>query len=138
MADQIEAVLIEGEFKAALVISEALEAMDEKGQIDWATRTKAALSLLDRQGRRGRAVEKIESKSVEIKGDINELLRDALRDPGMQKFLAGTLPSAVPLLLEGEQIDGADFEIVEEDPSMDGGLDSRSLPQDADASGDAT
>ena len=120
MADQIESALMEGELKAAFVIDEALEARDKEGQIDWPTRVKAALSLLDRQGRRGKAVERIESKSIEYKGDLNELLLAALRDPGMREFIEATVPQELlpsPVPLKKEDIEDGEYEVIEGDES---------------------
>ena len=124
MADQIESALMEGELKAAFVIDEALEARDKEGQIDWSTRVKAALSLLDRQGRRGKAVERIESKSIEYKGDLNELLLAALRDPGMREFIEATVPQELlpsPVPLKKKDIEDGEYEVIEGDPEGDRG-----------------
>lgn len=118
MCDQIESALMEGELKAAFVISEALDARDKEGNVDWATRVKAAFSLLDRQGRRGRAVERVESKSIEYKGDINELLLAALRDPGMREFLEATVPKELlpPPVPHVKEIEEAEYEVIPDDP----------------------
>ena len=150
MADQIEAALLEGERKAALVIDEAMEAINPEGDPDWNVRLKAAMSLLDRQGRRGKAVDKVESKTMELTGDVNELLRNALRDPGMRPYLAdlgvaGYLPPSEAKVVES--IEDAVYEEIEDGESVDTDNDARqdtegvvrgieTLPKGADTSPD--
>ena len=103
MIAQIEARLREGECAAAETLRYALEAempvITETGLVmvpDWGARLRAANSLLDRAGQRGKAVERIVKKvASEIRSEIYRIsgtaeedrLRGALADPGVRAWL---------------------------------------------------
>jgi hypothetical protein len=131
--DMMEEELLEGEKRAMKTIFEALEArlpgtvlvkedgekVEFEGPPDWKTRMNAAIRMLDMQGRRGKPVEKQEVKQEMITGDLNELLRQALADPGVRDFMlesgiAGALPSPVP---PEEEIPEGEFEVVRDEES---------------------
>lgn len=87
-ADLVEAMLIEGERKAAETLIQALSA-ESRGGPNWSVRLNAALSLLDRAGQRGRAVERQQIAQVVARAqpDVEDALRRALRDPGVRTWL---------------------------------------------------
>jgi hypothetical protein len=103
----VQGALLEGELAAVGTVTEALEANDARGKPIWDIRLKAAFRLLDSAGTRGTATQKTESKHLEITGDVTELFKNALRDPGVRKRLAasGIMPA--------EEIPEADYEIIE-------------------------
>lgn len=114
----LEDILLEGERAAAIALTELVNSEDEE------MRFKAAVRLLDMRGQRGKPVDKTESKTLALKGDVNKLLEAALRDPSVRGYLKGlTVPplveasSSEPPQVEvtpGEQ--EADFEIVNDTP----------------------
>jgi hypothetical protein len=87
-ADLVEAMLVEGERKAAETLIAALGA-ETRGNPNWSVRLNAALSLLDRAGQRGRAVERQQIAQVVARAqpDVEDALRRALRDPGVRTWL---------------------------------------------------
>ena len=103
----VQGALLEGELAAVGTVTEALEANDAKGKPMWEIRLKAAFRLLDSAGGRGAPTLKTESKHMEITGDVTELFKNALRDPGVRKRLAasGIMPA--------EEIPEADYEIID-------------------------
>lgn len=98
-AGVVEAMLIAGEREAAETLMSALKA-ESRGVPNWNVRLNAALSLLDRAGQRGRAVEKQQIAQVVARAqpDVEAALQRALRDPGVRNWLkdsggvAGLLP----------------------------------------------
>jgi hypothetical protein len=76
----LEDILLEGERGAAIALTELLHSDSEE------MRFKAATRLLDMRGVRGKPVDKSEVR--ELKGDLNELLKLAMRDPSVRKLLA--------------------------------------------------
>lgn len=99
----VEDTLIEGERKAALVLEELAEhATSEK------VRLEAAVSLLDRAGKRGRPVERIDQRSLQFQvADSARAIRAALADPAVRAWLQ-TQPQivqAIAALPPGESSD---------------------------------
>lgn len=88
----VEAMLLEGEARAASTLVEALKAVDKLGQPRWSTRVDAAITLLDRAGARGRAVERQQVAVASVKSpvEVEGALRKALRDPGVREWLRET------------------------------------------------
>ncbi len=103
----VQGALLEGELAAVGTVTEALEANDPKGKPMWEIRLKAAFRLHDTAGGRGAPTLKTETKHMEITGDVTELFKNALRDPGVRKRLAasGMMPE--------EEVPDGDFEVVE-------------------------
>lgn len=91
----LEDILLAGEKQAAISLTELLQSESEE------IRFKAATRLLDMRGLRGKPVDKAEVKSVELKGDVNELMRQLLRDPSVRGFIS-SLP-VPPLLSAGSE-----------------------------------
>lgn len=89
----LEEILLEGERTAAITLVDLLSSPDDE------LKFKAATRLLDMRGQRGKPVDKSEVKSLELKGDLNEALRHALRDPSVRKYLNDI--SVPPLLSAG-------------------------------------
>jgi hypothetical protein len=104
----VQGALLEGELAAVGTVTEALEANDPKGKPMWEIRLKAAFRLLDSAGGRGAPTLKTESKHMEITGDVTELFKNALRDPGVRKRLMAT-----GMMPDEEEIPDGDFEVVE-------------------------
>lgn len=81
MSDMLE----NAEVMAIQTLTDLLDSDDEE------VRLKAAMNLLDRAGRRGTPVTKVEQntvqRTVELKGDMNEALSKALIDPGVRAWL---------------------------------------------------
>lgn len=98
-ADLVEAMLVEGERKAAETLIQALQA-ETRGAPNWSVRLNAALSLLDRAGQRGRAVEKQQIAQVVARAqpDVEDALRRALRDPGVRSWLKNSEKDLAKLL----------------------------------------
>lgn len=116
-AEMLEAMLLEGEAQAAQTLIEALGA-ERNGQPNWNARITAAVSLLDRAGSRGRAVEKQlavqASARVEgVHGDQEAALRKALKDPGVRAWLkqSGQVES---LVMGAEEVEA---EIIKPEPA---------------------
>lgn len=129
-AKAVETMLEVGEKKASAVMVEALDAETSEGRPDWNIRLQAARRLLDMQGQRGRPTEKqeINQTTREIRGDMTEALTTALRDPGVQRWIAesGILkqlpPPSVPPESQEEDIQDAEYEVVQEpSDTTDGG-----------------
>ena len=102
-AEMVEAVLLEGEAQAAETLIAALKAEGRFGP-NWNARISAAITLLDRAGQRGRAVEKqlalnanVHSSARVGDGNVEDALRKALRDPGVRAWLkqSGALESLI-------------------------------------------
>lgn len=84
------ALLKEGEMLAAEFLNNLL--VDDEA--DAALKLKAAESLLDRMGIRGRPVERKMEQSVQFTGDVDSAVARALADPGVRSWLeAGGLGS---------------------------------------------
>lgn len=92
----VEETLAEGEIEAASTLVQALAATSpikrKDGSIlqfpNWDVRVRAAVSLLDRRGERGKPVERQLGATLNIKsGDIAKQLAGALADPAVQQFL---------------------------------------------------
>lgn len=117
-SDLVEAMLIEGERKAAEMLIEALRA-ETRGLPNWTVRLNAALSLLDRAGQRGRAVEKQQIAQVVARAqpDVEDALRKALRDPGVRTWLKSSGNEIAKLLPAGEQIVGLEVDLAPDDIS---------------------
>lgn len=81
----METMLLNAEFQAVETLSKLLAS--EQDDI----RLKAATNLLDRAGKRGVVVNKVEQNTVqrtmEFKGDLNEAMARAMRDPGVRKWM---------------------------------------------------
>lgn len=98
--------LAEGELKGMATLVSALEAekpvKHKDGKIrmhpDWDARVRAAISLLDRRGERGKPVERRVQGNVDMTSDSvrNELV-GALADPTVQKFLRDNPETAARL-----------------------------------------
>lgn len=95
-AQLVEAALAEGERAAAETLIEALGAETPQGKPHWTVRVQAAQSLLDRAGARGKAIERQQIaqagvvthlKGISASGNVEEALRNALRDPGVRAWL---------------------------------------------------
>lgn len=116
-ADMVEAMLIEGERKAAETLIEALKA-ESRGGPNWTVRLNAALSLLDRAGQRGRAVEKQQIAQVVARAqpDVEESLRRALRDPGVRSWLKASGKEVEKLLPSAETIVAIEADLNPSDP----------------------
>lgn len=98
----VSALLI-GEQRAATRLMELIESRDEDVAL------KAAVTLLDRMGKRGRPVEKTEAKQLILTGDPAEMLKRALADPGVRARLSEVLePATLPIYGE------SDVEVVEQ------------------------
>lgn len=101
--DMIEAVLLAGEREAAVTMIAAMGAEKKPGIPDWNTRLTAAMSLMDRAGKRGKAIDKQQIAqvvtNVKAPEEIEHALRNALRDPGVREWLRES--GAVAALLSG-------------------------------------
>lgn len=127
-AEVMSNMLENAEALAVQTLTDLLEASDEE------VRLKAAMNLLDRAGRRGTPVTKVEQntvqRTVELKGDMNEALSKALLDPGVRAWLQqhpGFLPISpapgVPDRVESSaEVLGADWEYA--DDSVEKGTDT--------------
>jgi len=104
-SDVVQGALLEGELAAVSAIVEALDALDSDGLPNHTIRLKAAFRLMDAAGVRGTPTLKTESKHLEITGDVTELFKNALRDPGVRQRL---LESGIV-----ENLPEADYEVVE-------------------------
>lgn len=111
----VEAMLIVGEREAAQTLMDALKA-ESRGAPNWTVRLNAALSLLDRAGQRGRAVEKQQIAQVVARAtpDVEAALQRALRDPGVRNWLkdSGTLA----LLPSGEEVTTIEADLQPDNP----------------------
>lgn len=88
-SELVEAMLMQGEAAAAKVLIDALSADNKLGP-NWNVRVQAAVTLLDRAGQRGRAIERQQVAVATMKGgvpDVEDALRRALRDPGVRQWL---------------------------------------------------
>lgn len=101
-AEVMKDMLEDAEKTALLVMTElAVESEDDE------VRLKAAESLLNRAGKRGKPVDQVEQRSVAITGDMNTALQRALADPGVLARLTGSnimiaLPAGQPVPSGGE------------------------------------
>lgn len=105
-ADLVEAMLVAGERQAAETLIEALTATSKTGSPMWKVRVDAALSLLDRAGQRGKAIDRQmirASVSAPTEHDREAALRAALRDPGVRQWLQST--GQTERLLEAESVE---------------------------------
>lgn len=95
----VSAQLLEGESRAAAVLSEALEARLPSGLPNWRVRLDAAMSLLDRSGQRGRAIERSLVKASVSDGNTDQaeaMLRKALKDPSVRAWIQRERPQLLP------------------------------------------
>ena len=101
----VEAMLVDGERQAAETLIQALRA-ESRGGPNWTVRLNAALSLLDRAGQRGRAVEKQQIAQVVARAqpEVEDALRRALRDPGVRSWLKGQEKGLADPLPSGEVV----------------------------------
>ena len=94
-SELVEAMLLEGESRAAETLIQALAAA-KNGVPQWTVRVQAAITLLDRAGQRGKAIERQAVAQVNPGGSLmggdqlEEGLRKALRDPGVRAWLKST------------------------------------------------
>jgi hypothetical protein len=102
--DLVEAMLLAGEREAANTLIEALGAMTEGGKPAWRVRVTAALSLLDRAGMRGRALEKQQIQQTVLSTSTEDVLKAALRDPSVRAWIS-TDEKFAPLLREAEVVE---------------------------------
>lgn len=86
---------------------------------DAKTRFKAAESLLNRAGKRGKPVDQVEQRSVSMTGDMNSALARALADPGVLQRLQGAnvvvkaLPAEVKEIKDtSAMIEEPDYEVL--------------------------
>lgn len=87
--------LLEGERAAINFMLNLIENPDADEEL----RFKAAHTLLDRAGARGKPVERVESKSLQLSGDAAQAaLANALRDPGVRSYLEANPQVAKALL----------------------------------------
>ncbi len=92
-AGLVRSMLLEGEREAAATVVEALHATTHlkvgkelREMPNWDIRVRAALSLLDRGGERGKAVDRVQQANLNV--DVTpEALHRALRDPGVRTWL---------------------------------------------------
>lgn len=100
-AELLTAMLLHGEREAAQTLIDALKAETKGGAPAWTTRITAAMNLLDRSGKRGKAIDRqqVASVTTEVKApeEIQHALRAALRDPGVRAWLkeSGGLPALI-------------------------------------------
>lgn len=126
-AETMEVLLSNAETKAIETLTNLLDAEDED------IRYKAAVNLLDRAGKRGAVVTRVEQKTVqhttEVKGDLNEALSKALLDPGVRRWL-----SAQPGFENAINSSGV-LRLVAEGPAVqraDGGPETVVIPESDD------
>lgn len=115
--------LLDGERAAINFMLNLIEREDAAEEL----RFKAALTLLDRAGSRGKPVERVESKALTLSGDAAQAaLANALRDPGVRSYLDANPQVAKALLISpaGESPDqftnsapDSDAQPPEPDPS---------------------
>lgn len=101
LLQQRESVVIEilkdAELQAAAVLAGALNAdspmRHKDGKIrlypNWEVRTRAAISVLDRKGERGKPIERVASSNVNHNVPAQGEVAQALNDPAVKAFLAG-------------------------------------------------
>lgn len=101
----VEAMLIEGERKAAETLINALGAESSPGRPNWTARVTAAVNLLDRAGGRGKAVDRQQVAVATVKSPeaTEDMLRKALRDPGVRAWLTTT--GAVQMMLPSAEVE---------------------------------
>lgn len=116
-AASVEALLIAGEREAAETLLLALKA-ESRGAPNWTVRLNAALSLLDRAGQRGRAIEKQQIAQVVARAqpDVEDALRRALRDPGVRSWLKGKEGGLMNLLTSGAETITIEADLAPGDP----------------------
>lgn len=104
-AELLESMLLHGEMKATETLIEALRAETKGGQPAWQVRVMAAMNLMDRAGKRGKAIDRaqVASVSTDIKApaEVEHALRNALRDPGVRAWLQET--GSLGALLSGAE-----------------------------------
>lgn len=94
--------LLEGERSALNFMLNLVE--DENAPLE--LRHKAAHTLLDRAGNRGKPVERVESKHLNLSADdAQAALANALRDPGVRVWLEQNQDVAAALLLPPNSTD---------------------------------
>lgn len=110
----LEDILLAGEKQAAITLTELLNSENEE------VRFKAATRLLDMRGIRGKPADKLEARSLELKGDLNETLAQLLREPAVRKLLQGqSVPPLLGVVSQGpptvaETPGEQDYEIIVE------------------------
>lgn len=111
----LEDILLAGEKQAAITLTELLNSENEE------VRFKAATRLLDMRGMRGKPAEKLEARTLELKGDLNETLAQLLREPAVRKLLQGqSVPPLLGVVSQGPPIVAAtpgesDYEVIPEE-----------------------
>jgi hypothetical protein len=101
---------LEGEKQAAETLMQALGAESKSGAPLWKQRIDAAVSLLDRAGQRGKAIERqqIQAESTVTttsEADRVSALKAALRDPGVRAWIEANNMMALPPMAEVEVVD---------------------------------
>ncbi len=94
---QVADILSDATQHAALMLIEALHAVDNRGRPDWKVRWLAILEALKRDGMAGVLPERTESEQKVITGDLNQALAQALSEPAVREYLESLNPP-VPLL----------------------------------------
>ena len=112
--DQIvEEALKEGELQASATLIQALAAevpiKQKGGRIkylpDWSNRVRAAISLLDRRGERGKPVERVQQANFNFNTqEVRNEITQALADPGVRQFLMQDPTLAAQLRKELSQL----------------------------------
>lgn len=120
-AELLGALLIKGEREAAETLMEALKAESVSGRPNWNARISAALSLLDRAGQRGKAIERQQVAAVVARAepDVSDALRRALRDPGVRSWLkeAGSVPALTSGVSASEDVE-LEVDLAPSDPDV--------------------
>lgn len=107
----------------AMAVQTMMELLDSESDD---VRLKAAQDLLNRSGKRGPVISKVETKNLEFKGDLNEALLAAIADPGVRALFGIQAPTELPIIAaandEGERsepseecgaaVDGPDYELL--------------------------
>lgn len=113
----VEALLLDGETEAVNTLRAALSAVDGKGRPHWEARLKAAIRLLDAAGQRGLPTQKIKQENTNITGDLGEMLKTALADPGIKQMLASgqlRLPALPAGAVPPQEVPYADYEVMDD------------------------
>lgn len=95
-AETMEDLLSDAERQAVAAMTELLVSPDHD------VRFKAAESILNRAGKRGKPVDQMEQRSIAMTGDLNKTLQQALRDPTVIERLQGAnIKLDIPMLTSG-------------------------------------
>lgn len=123
----VEALLLVGEREAARTLIEALAADKGDKLPNWPVRVQAAMSLMDRAGTRGRAIERQQvaqvTANIKANAGAEDALRKALRDPGVRSWLKETgqmsMVEAEVLQIEAPKEPTIEINYYTEQPSED-------------------